>query len=180
MICNENLVGPVQMSGVNVYDVRKDCTNPPLCYDFTDVDDFLNLAHIRKILGVDGLKWEPCNHAVNTNFQADWMVSYAANVTALIHSGVRVLIYVGECDFICNWMGNKAWALELEWSGKAGFNRIGDKAWMVDGEEKGSVRNFGAMTFLNVYEAGHMVPLDQPKAAQAMFNTFIFNEQFHK
>jgi carboxypeptidase C (cathepsin A) len=34
------------------------------------------------------------------------------------------------------------------------------------------------MTFLQVYEAGHMVPMDQPEAALSMLNTFLRNEPF--
>ena len=38
------LVAPVQMSGVNWYDVRVDCPNPPLCYDFTVCNIFVSLS----------------------------------------------------------------------------------------------------------------------------------------
>lgn len=37
----------------------------------------------------------------------------------------------------------------------------------------GSVRSFNGLTFLTVFDAGHMVPSDQPEAALTMFNTFI-------
>jgi hypothetical protein len=60
-------------------------------------------------------------------------------------------------DFICNWLGNKAWALSLDWAGKDGFVAADDAAWLVGGEEKGKVRSSGPFTFLQVYQAGHMV-----------------------
>jgi len=37
----------------------------------------------------------------------------------------------------------------------------------------------GSLTFLQVYEAGHMVPLDQPAAALSMLNTFLENKAFY-
>jgi len=37
----------------------------------------------------------------------------------------------------------------------------------------------GSLTFLQVFEAGHMVPMDQPAAALALLNTFIENEEFY-
>ena len=33
------------------------------------------------------------------------------------------MIYAGDVDFICNWLGNKAWTLDLEWDGKAQVGR---------------------------------------------------------
>ena len=32
-------------------------------------------------------------------------------IPELLANGVKVLIYAGDCDFICNWIGNKAWTL---------------------------------------------------------------------
>jgi len=37
----------------------------------------------------------------------------------------------------------------------------------------------GSLTFLQVFEAGHMVPMDQPAAALAMLNTFTSNKAFY-
>jgi len=36
----------------------------------------------------------------------------------------------------------------------------------------------GIFTFLQVYAAGHLVPMDQPAAALNMLNTFIFKGAF--
>ena len=40
---------------------------------------------------------------------------------------------------------------------------------MVDGTEKGQVRQYGNFSFLRVYEAGHAVSFYQPQAALEMF-----------
>jgi cathepsin A (carboxypeptidase C) len=34
-----------------------------------------------------------------------------------------------DADYICNWMGNKAWLLELEWAGREEFNEEPDMVW---------------------------------------------------
>ena len=67
-------------------------------------------------------------------------------------------IYAGDVDFICNWLGNQAWTLGLEWSGKAGFNAAEFKDWAVGGASAGLARTYGGLTFLRVFDAGHMVP----------------------
>lgn len=45
--------------------------------------------------------------------------------------------------------------------------------WSVAGEPVGSVKNDGgALTYVNVADAGHMVPMDAPAAALAMIQGF--------
>jgi hypothetical protein len=38
----------------NVYDIRKKCDYPPLCYDFSKVDKFLAREDVVEALGVEG------------------------------------------------------------------------------------------------------------------------------
>lgn len=119
------------------------------------------------------------------------VLSSLQTLIPMLESGVRVLIYAGDVDFICNWIGNKAWTQTLTWSGKNRFNAESDKPWqysdLLTNEYKqgGLVRTAkaaagkGSLTFLQVYEAGHMVPMDQPGAALALLNTFLSNKPFY-
>jgi cathepsin A (carboxypeptidase C) len=85
----------------------------------------------------------------------------------MLEDDIRVLIYAGDVDFICNWMGNKAWTIDLPWTGKNAFNNEADAVWYYtendENVEGGMVRTAnalkgsGSLTFLQVYEAGHMV-----------------------
>ena len=43
----------------------------------------------------------------------------------------QVLIYAGDVDYICNWLGNKKWVKALEWSGKEEFNMAEDEPWTL-------------------------------------------------
>lgn len=80
---------------------------------------------------------------------------------------------------MCNWMGNLAWALDLEWSGKADFNLAEAKDFVVPGDKKasGEVRSVGKgagqFAFLKVFDAGHMVPTDQPEASLEFYNRWL-------
>ena len=67
------------------------------------------------------------------------------------------MIYAGDADFICNWMGNKAWTLALNWPGSTAFNAADDHDWDVSGTKAGTARTSGGFTFLQVNNAGHMV-----------------------
>lgn len=173
--CNSRLVGPYQQTGYNVYDMRIKCKVPGLCYDFSDVDRYLNSPKVMEYLGVTK-KWESCNMEVNAKMQRDWMRDYENQIPDLLANGIRVLIYAGNVDYICNWLGNQAWTLQLDWPGKEGFVKAPVTSWMVDGKKAGELRTYKGFSFLRVDGAGHMVPLDQPENALEMFEAVIFNK----
>ncbi len=186
--CNMVETTPYYNSGLNPYDIRIPCGESSLCYDFTNIETYLNLPEVRAALHVSDKsdKWQSCNTAVDIMFMSDWMRNYQQVLVPMIESGVRVLIYAGDVDFICNWIGNKAWTLALPWSGHSKFNAAIDVNWLhtKNGEQVkgGLVRTAkaasgeGSLSFLQVFEAGHMVPMDQPEAALSLLTDFLTNK----
>jgi carboxypeptidase C (cathepsin A) len=85
-----------------VYDVREKCQVPPLCYDFSNLDAFLALPEVIDALGVAGRSWVSCNRLVTLQlvFAGDWMRNLALQVPAILASGVRIVVYSGEYDFV--------------------------------------------------------------------------------
>ncbi|KAE9358647.1 hypothetical protein PF008_g2594, partial [Phytophthora fragariae] len=69
------------------------------------------------------------------------------------------------------------WTLDLPWSKHDEFLAAEDKEWTVDGKKAGRIRQVGPFTFQQVYEAGHMVPLDQPKNALALLKAFTLPDE---
>ena len=101
-------------------------------------------------------------------------ILFHLGIPDLLHDGLDVLLYAGDVDYICNWLGNKKWALDLEWDGKTDFVAAEDKPWMLStGENMGRIRSHENFKFLQVYNAGHMVPMDQPQAASEMLNSWL-------
>lgn len=177
VLCNTGETAPYQMSGLNPYDIRKECGSHPLCYDFTNVESFLNLDSTKEALHVskESGHWESCNMGINLKFHTDWMKDFSPFVADLLDAGIPALIYAGDVDFICNYLGNKAWTLGLEWSHKSEFNAAEEHEW---GEGAGMVRSAGGFTFMQVYDAGHMVPSDQPQVALDMIQNFVMGGDF--
>jgi len=169
--CNMAMQVPYQLSGKNPYDISKKCEVKPLCYDFSHVTKFLDLESTRKALNVvpKSPKWQSCNMGVNMMFHKDWMGDFAPEVKDLLEAGIPTLIYAGDLDFICNYIGNKAWTLAMDWKHKDDFNGAQDHEW---NNKTGLARSSHGLTFLQVYDAGHMSPADQPEVTLAMVKQF--------
>ncbi|KAJ2720100.1 hypothetical protein GGI07_004812 [Coemansia sp. Benny D115] len=181
MYCNQMLI-TYQRSGANPYDVRIPCEGGNLCYPImSDIDAFLNTPEVQEELGSDVSKFESCSQKVYTGFtlSGDWMKPYVYEIPPLLEAGIRVLVYAGDADFICNWYGNKAWSEELEWSGKSGFNEEADKEWVLDGKPVGEARSFKNFSFVRMFGAGHMAPYDQPESSLDMINRWISNKPYY-
>ena len=176
--CEIALEIPYTATGMNPYDMREKCKVPPLCYDFSNVATYLKRDDVRAALNVPkAAKWSDCNRAVTMGFElaGDYMKEYQQLIPDLIEDGIRYLIYAGDQDYICNWLGNQAWTLALPWSGKDAFNAAPVADWDVAGKKAGELRKTDMFSFLRVIDAGHMVPMDQPEAALAMINAFTSN-----
>jgi cathepsin A (carboxypeptidase C) len=107
------------------------------------------------------------------------MHEFSSAVSEVLGAGIDVLLYAGEYDFICNWMGNHAWSLEMEWDHKDAFNAAANTTWTAsDGEVGGSYisANEGQFTFLKVKDGGHMVPRDQPAKSLDMVRQHLFSK----
>jgi len=174
-ICSAMMLSPYTLSGKNPYDIRLKCEKEPLCYDFTNIETFMNNETVKATLGVpEDIEWEDCNNTVNAMFSSDWMKNFDAQIVNLLEGDKEVLVYAGDMDFICNWIGNKAWTLALDWSGKEKFNSEHDRVIQLRGREKpvGEARHANGFSFFRIYDAGHLAPMDQPEVTLAMVNFF--------
>ncbi|EAZ03855.1 hypothetical protein OsI_25989 [Oryza sativa Indica Group] len=151
----------------NYYDIRKPCVGS-LCYDFSNMEKFLQLKSVRESLGVGDIQFVSCSPTVYQAMLLDWMRNLEVGIPELLENDIKVLIYAGEYDLICNWLGNSRWVNSMEWSGKEAFVSSSEEPFTVDGKEAGILKSYGPLSFLKVHDAGHMVPMDQPKVALEM------------
>uniref|UniRef100_M4BFJ2 RxLR effector candidate protein n=1 Tax=Hyaloperonospora arabidopsidis (strain Emoy2) TaxID=559515 RepID=M4BFJ2_HYAAE len=184
--CTDRLFAPLLTANRNPYDIRMPCTrmdDPTKCYDISAVSKYLDAPNVRDSLGVDSKHagvWQECNVEVNVAFYmtADIVKPFNTYVSDLLNDDLRVLIYAGDADLVCNWYGNQAWTLALDWKGKVGFNAAPETVYTTsDGTNGGISRSFNnQLTFLRLFNSGHMVPQDQPAVALDMLNKFLKNE----
>ncbi|CAI2370968.1 unnamed protein product [Moneuplotes crassus] len=160
----------------NVYDIRIPCEHPPLCYDMDNLDKIIAKPEVREALQVGDRSWTQCDMDVHSKLTKDWVLDLSPKVRYALDQGVGYLIYSGDKDFICNWRGGEAWSNTIGFDGQDTFTSSTYQKWNVDGEEAGEFKHHDDFTFLRVFEAGHMVPMDQPKRSLAMLQSFIDRE----
>lgn len=94
------------------YDIRKKCEGS-LCYDFSNMERFLNQGSVRDALGVGDIDFVSCSTTVYEAMVMDWMRNLEVGIPALLEDGIQLLVYAGEYDLICNWLGK--WFLFESW-----------------------------------------------------------------
>jgi len=152
----------------NPYDIRLPCTVPP-CYDLSGIFKYLNSEPVREVLqmenelklcsGMDGWRMS----------RLDRMNDVSSSLINILNRGdIRVLLYYGDMDFMCNWMGGEEMIKSLPWNGQRIFyNAPPEKL------EYGTAWTYSNLRFVKVRRAGHIVPMDQPQYALDMINAFI-------
>jgi carboxypeptidase C (cathepsin A) len=175
-MCRDSVESPYyQYSGRGTYDIRhpSNDSTPPSYFVA-----FLNQPHIQEALGVNINYTADASSDVFFAFArtGDFVYrDFIRDIRILLDAGVRIHLYYGDADYICNWFGGEAVSLALNYTTASGaeFERAGYEPLRVDGTEFGVVRQKGRLSFARIYDAGHEVPFYQPKAAQEMFRRVI-------
>ncbi|KAF0698427.1 Aste57867_10956 [Aphanomyces stellatus] len=171
-----DLIGPLLDSNRNQYDLREDCTQGCANHMQSAVT-FLNTPAVQAKLHVKpNSTWQAVSYRVYDDFGADFMKDYVHFVPELLAGGVRVLIYAGDADLMCNWIGNEAWTKKMEWPHKTQFNAAPQLPLTVSGAKAGVVQSSNDLSFVRIFNAGHMVPMDQPEVSLALLSRFLSNQ----
>lgn len=179
VLAADTLLAPYEKTGLNPYDIRGPCedSDSGLCYKGLDyINKYLNRADVQAAMGVETTEFAACANGVGASFglTGDGAKPFHYDVAALLDQGVPVLIYAGDKDFICNWVGQVMWTEALEWSGANEYQATKASLWVTDeGVLAGQTKSANGLTLLRVFEAGHMVPYDQPAVALNMLNNWL-------
>jgi carboxypeptidase C (cathepsin A) len=70
------------------------------------LDSYLNNPAVTSKIGSQNV-WVESNTDISGQFAltGDWMRSKRSNLETVINAGVRTVLYDGDADFICNYMG---------------------------------------------------------------------------
>ncbi|DAZ95248.1 TPA: hypothetical protein N0F65_002360 [Lagenidium giganteum] len=185
--CQTSLMAPFVAQHVNPLDLRMKCADVPSsegCYDFKHVTAYMNSHAVHKYLNVSSRvkEWQECREDVELRFlmSGDPMKRFDTQLVDLLNEGkLRLLVYVGDADLMCNWHGNLAWMEALEWKGQTAFQTAEEHAFKLsNGTQVGLARDSPQMTFVRVFNAGHLVAMDQPAVALELISRFIDSKPF--
>ncbi|EEB94404.1 hypothetical protein MPER_06786, partial [Moniliophthora perniciosa FA553] len=154
--CREKIGGPFARSDMNPYDISKKGNALGIDPSFTS-----NISSV--------------SMAVHDAFDAqmDQYKRTPLHVAALLEREVRVLVYAGNYDWICNWIGNERWTMDLEWSGQEGYRKEALREWFVGGAKAGITKSSGGLTFATIEGGGHMAPMDRPRESLELLKRWL-------
>lgn len=179
--CN-NVDGPYyNRQNANPYDVTKACepNSGGLCYTgMSYVQQYFNQQNVMNALGAEVQEFDNCNNQVNSDFHStgDSFKPLHRPVPGILAKGVPVLIYAGDSDYICNWLGNQAWTNALDWPGKSAFNSASTVNLTSGGSAYGTIKSAQKLAFARIFNAGHLVPHDKGAASLDLIDRWIAGE----
>jgi len=152
----------------NLYDIRETCENPPFCYDFSFIENFLKQPKVQEALGIYK-PWVMCNDTIRENLKFEMFDDFEDALSTVVQSEIQVLIYNGDKDFMYNWRGGDTMAYNLLWRGTSHFQKLPYMKYKNFGEYK----YLDNLIYYRIYDAGMMVPMDQPAVALDMLEKFF-------
>ena len=87
----------------------------------------------------------------------------------MVQSGIRVLIWAGDADAVCDWFGGFASVNAIEYSGSSEFRNKAVENYTVAGVAKGTYKSVDNLSWLRVFASGHEIPAFQPEVALQAF-----------
>uniref|UniRef100_A0A9J8CZZ4 Carboxypeptidase n=1 Tax=Cyprinus carpio carpio TaxID=630221 RepID=A0A9J8CZZ4_CYPCA len=180
----------VYQSGLNMYNLYAPCAGgvvsllkssrlDPPCTNSTPSTLYLNNPQVKSALHISpgALDWVICSAEVNLNYNRLFMDVKKQYLKLLGALKYRVLVYNGDVDMACNFLGDEWFVESLQQE-----VQVQRRPWIYfNGETQqigGFVKEFTNIAFLTVKGSGHMVPTDKPIAAFTMFSRFITKQPY--
>lgn len=145
----------------------------PPCINSTAQKNWLNRGDVRKALHIPDIlpPWDICSDEVGGQYTV--LYSTMKDVyLKLLSLGLRALVYNGDTDMACNFLGDQWFVESLGIEATSKY-----RSWIDEDQIAGFYQQFGNITFLTVKGAGHMVPQWAPGPALHMFQSFITNTE---
>ncbi|XP_067327264.1 lysosomal protective protein [Anolis sagrei] len=139
------------------------CINATAMYLWLNADDVRQALHIPSSLP----NWELCSSQVRAHYQREYQ-DMAPFYKSLLGQDLRALVYNGDVDMACNFLGAEKFVQALNQSTQSGF-----QPWYYKDQVAGFFKEYEKITFLTVKGAGHMVPQYKPGPALKMFQCFL-------
>jgi len=96
-------------------------------------------------------------------------------VTVLPHvlEKIPVLLFAGDQDLICNYVGQESLIKALTWNGGTGLGKVETQTWAVGDMPAGTWVSSRNLTYVKIFNASHMAGYDQLDATHDMILRFM-------
>lgn len=123
--------------------------------------------------------WQACNDQIDIDMIGDHPTS-AVPAIRYVANHIRVLLYNGEFDLNCNFLGTQHTLERNLWGSQADkeWSNAERSLWFVNGDIAGQHYQLGNLSFLIVEGAGHLMPMDRPSQALDMLHRFLSSQSF--
>jgi len=143
------------------------------------LDGLMN-GPIREKLGIipDDVTWGGQSDDVFDAQAGDFMKPVVHVVdSALKETGLRVIVYQGQLDLICDTKGAMDWVQQFTWDQLGNYNGATRRAFTKpeDGQTDMFVKAFNRFKFYWVLGGGHAIAADCPMTAYRMFDRILNN-----
>ncbi|KAL8323934.1 hypothetical protein RB597_008792 [Gaeumannomyces tritici] len=99
--------------------------------------------------------------------------SFLGRLSTVVQRGTNVLIWAGDADWICNWMGNLEVADMVSHAKADEFKNTTVSSYTVGGKQYGEFKTAGSLSWLRVFDAGHEVPFYQAEVSLQAFKQIM-------
>ncbi|KAF8184809.1 alpha/beta-hydrolase [Pholiota molesta] len=141
--------------------------------------NFLRSASVKALIGANSTYRECANAPFNLFTRPVRCKDVAAATWCIGEFRSEMLIWAGDADINCNWLGGHASVLAMDWFGKERLAKTPFKNMTINGEAVAAIQNVDNFSFARVYQAGHEVPAFRPQAAFEIFQQVVLGEQLH-
>ncbi|XP_057291726.1 retinoid-inducible serine carboxypeptidase-like [Hydractinia symbiolongicarpus] len=124
----------------------------------------------------NNVKWGAQSGDVFSYQSEDFMKPVIKSVDQLINYGLKVVVFQGQLDMICDTPGAELWIKKLTWPGLNNFLNARRTPLYVEGkgqQTQAFLKSYENFSLYYIMNAGHMVPTDNGEMALQMLSQII-------
>lgn len=144
--------------------------------DLEVVNPFLQSEKVMSQLNIEHkILWHECDSTVSRHFRTKNLQPSITLFPALLLE-IPIVLFHGNRDVICNYIGAEDMIKDLEWGSQKGYSEdVTVYDWVHNDSVLGYIKSERNLTFINVFEASHMVPFDKPEVSRALIDILYSN-----
>ncbi|THU91889.1 carboxypeptidase KEX1 [Dendrothele bispora CBS 962.96] len=163
---------------INIYDVRYDDVQPACgmnwppdikpVTDYLDRKDVVNALHAQD----HSQSWVECRGRIHQELHERQSNSSITVIPSVLER-IPVLIFAGDQDLICNYVGLESMINAMTWNGETGLGKVQTRSWSVAGTPAGTWVTSRNLTYAKIFNASHMAPFNLPHVTHDMILRFM-------